>query len=110
MPWTDSVPNRAPADQMSSSGFNCTHISYLPGYAPMVECVYLDSGLGSDLPDLSSSTPIKYKSNESMILGAHFDSRGVRSHLPPPSNLAVAEPFAWSATVLWVPDGAWCGR
>lgn len=84
MPCTNSVPIPTPADQMSSYGFNCTHISYLPGYAPMVECFYLDSGLGSDNPDLSSSSPIEYKSNESMILGAHFDSRGVRSRLARP--------------------------
>ncbi|KAJ8292126.1 Leucine aminopeptidase 1 [Rhodotorula toruloides] len=63
-------------DQMSSYGFNCTHISYLPGYAPMVECVYLDSSLGSDDSHLRSASAIEYNANETMILGAHFDSRG----------------------------------
>ncbi|BGP03048.1 putative Aminopeptidase [Rhodotorula toruloides ATCC 204091] len=63
-------------DQMSSYGFNCTHISYLPGYAPMVECVYLDSALGLDDSDLDRSSSIEYNANETMILGAHFDSRG----------------------------------
>ncbi|BGP34945.1 hypothetical protein JCM10296v2_006769 [Rhodotorula toruloides] len=63
-------------DQMSTYGFNCTHISYLPGYAPMVECVYLDSALGPDDFDFSNSHSIKYEANETMVLGAHFDSRG----------------------------------
>ncbi|GEM10721.1 aminopeptidase [Rhodotorula toruloides] len=63
-------------DQMSSYGFNCTHISYLPGYAPMVECVYLESAFGSDDSDYRSSSSVQYRANETMVLGAHFDSRG----------------------------------
>lgn len=60
---------------MSSYGFNCTQLSYLTGFAPMVECVYRDSGLADDDDESGDS---KMRANETVVLGAHFDSRGVR--------------------------------
>ncbi|GAA5984483.1 hypothetical protein JCM10908_003369 [Rhodotorula pacifica] len=59
--------------QMSSYGFNCTQLSYLTGFAPMVECVYRDSGLAEQASDGSNVT---MRANETVVLGAHFDSRG----------------------------------
>ena len=58
---------------MSSYGFNCTQLAYLTGFAPMVECVYRDSGLADD-----EGGDSKMRANETVVLGAHFDSRGVR--------------------------------
>ncbi|GAA6064779.1 hypothetical protein JCM10212_004801 [Sporobolomyces blumeae] len=49
--------------QMSSYGFDCTRHSFLPDFAPMLECVYTRSGRGTE-------------ANETVVLGAHYDSRG----------------------------------
>jgi hypothetical protein len=58
---------------VSSYGFDCSQLSYLTGFAPMVECVYRDSGLADD-----EGGDSKMRANETVVLGAHFDSRGVR--------------------------------
>lgn len=52
------------AAQMRSYDFHCTPHSFLSGFSPMLECVYNRSGKGSD-------------ANETVVLGAHYDSRGV---------------------------------
>ncbi|GAA5844894.1 hypothetical protein JCM3766R1_004383 [Sporobolomyces carnicolor] len=49
--------------QMRSYDFHCTPHSFLSGFSPMLECVYNRSGKGSD-------------ANETVVLGAHYDSRG----------------------------------
>ncbi|GAA5889824.1 hypothetical protein JCM16303_006036, partial [Sporobolomyces ruberrimus] len=49
--------------QMRSYDFTCTPHVFLPGFSPMLECVYNRSGTGSS-------------SNETVVLGAHLDSRG----------------------------------
>ncbi|GAA5865198.1 hypothetical protein JCM3774_002168 [Rhodotorula dairenensis] len=60
--------------QMSSYGFDCTQLSYLTGFAPMVECIYRDSGLADEQDVIHDAS--KMRPNETVILGAHFDSRG----------------------------------
>ncbi|GAA5971635.1 hypothetical protein JCM8115_005890 [Rhodotorula mucilaginosa] len=57
--------------QMSSYGFDCSQLPYLTGFAPMVECVYRDSGLADD-----EGGDSKMRANETVVLGAHSDSRG----------------------------------
>ncbi|BGP57866.1 hypothetical protein JCM8202_001780 [Rhodotorula sphaerocarpa] len=54
--------------QMSSYGFDCRQLEYLTGFAPMVECVYRDSAMAAGVPDRFA--------NETVVLSAHFDSRG----------------------------------
>ncbi|GAA5939083.1 M28 family metallopeptidase [Sporobolomyces koalae] len=49
--------------QMRSYDFDCTPHSYLNGFSPMLECVYNRSGKGQT-------------ANETVVLGAHYDSRG----------------------------------
>lgn len=56
------------AAQMSSYGFDCRQLEYLTGFAPMVECVYRDSAMAAGVPDRFA--------NETVVLSAHFDSRG----------------------------------
>ncbi|GAA5995318.1 uncharacterized protein JCM10292_005098 [Rhodotorula paludigena] len=64
--------------QMQSYGFTCTQLSYLPSFAPMVECVYDESGLGDEylMTAPAINDEIRYDANETVILSAHFDSRG----------------------------------
>ncbi|GAA5839766.1 hypothetical protein JCM9279_005162 [Rhodotorula babjevae] len=64
--------------KMSSYGFTCAQLSYLPNLSPMVECVYDDSALGGDDGDDLSGKPtdIVYGANEMVVLSAHYDSRG----------------------------------
>ncbi|GAA6014772.1 hypothetical protein JCM11491_001977 [Sporobolomyces phaffii] len=50
--------------QMRSYDFTCTPHSFLNGFSPMLECVYNRSGKSSSV------------SNETVVLGAHYDSRG----------------------------------
>ncbi|GAA5825118.1 hypothetical protein JCM5353_006514 [Sporobolomyces roseus] len=47
--------------QMRSYDFHCTPHQFLPGFSPMLECVYARSGR---------------EVNETVVLGAHYDSRG----------------------------------
>lgn len=61
-PWSEL------AAQMSSYGFDCRQLEYLTGFAPMVECVYRDSAMAAGVPDRFA--------NETVVLSAHFDSRG----------------------------------
>lgn len=63
---------------MSAYGFNCTQLPFLTGFAPMVECVYRDSGLGNDDGDLVEASRFEMQADETVVLGAHFDSRGVK--------------------------------
>lgn len=65
---------------MQSYGFTCTQLSYLPSFAPMVECVYDESGFGNEylMTAPAFNDEIRYDANETVILSAHFDSRGVR--------------------------------
>jgi len=70
------------AAKMSSYGFTCKQLSYLPELSPMVECVYDDSALGGDEDDLNGKAKdIVYGANETVVLSAHYDSRGVRPRL-----------------------------
>ncbi|BGP42999.1 hypothetical protein JCM10449v2_007014 [Rhodotorula kratochvilovae] len=65
--------------KMSTYGFTCTQLAYLPSFAPMVECVYDESGLGEHRDDSYAASPvddITFGANETVVLSAHFDSRG----------------------------------
>lgn len=86
-----------PAAQMSTYGFDCTQLSYLTGFAPMVECIYRDSGRTDDRGEGAVHERPEMRSNETVVLGAHFDSRGVR-----PMPVSPADSIA--ATLPWRND------
>lgn len=79
-------------DEMSAYGFTCKQLSYMPSFAPMVECTYDDSALGdgddgagvatSSSGQEKAAREVKYSANETVVLSAHFDSRGVRPSTP----------------------------
>lgn len=52
----------ARAGQLTGFGLNCSQRHYLPGFAPLVTC------------EIAGTDP----SSGTFVLGAHFDSRGVR--------------------------------
>lgn len=54
--------------QLKGLGLNCTQRHYLPHFAPLVTC------------EIAGTDP----ASGTFVLGAHFDSRGVRSPLPIP--------------------------
>ncbi|GAA5914809.1 hypothetical protein JCM6882_007279 [Rhodosporidiobolus microsporus] len=76
-------------EKMSSYSFHCTPHSYLPSFSPMLECVYQNGGLGDELlaetgyvrdakwaAEALRDGGMRFRGNETVILGAHYDSRG----------------------------------
>ncbi|GAA6030785.1 hypothetical protein JCM8097_008875 [Rhodosporidiobolus ruineniae] len=86
------------AQKMSAYSFTCTPHQFLPSFAPMLECVYVNSGLGDQVlaedgyrrdervaaQALRDGEGMKYGKNETVILAAHYDSRGTFGSLTAP--------------------------
>lgn len=82
----------ASSEQMSSYSFTCHSHVFLPNLTPMLECIYDNSGLGdavglreghqkdeaSAKEYIAATTKRESTANETIILSAHYDSRGVR--------------------------------
>ncbi|GAA5824715.1 hypothetical protein JCM11251_005312 [Rhodosporidiobolus azoricus] len=108
-------------EQLSSYSFHCTPHSYLPGFSPLLECVYQNSALGGEklLDDTGYAREkrwaeealreggMRFEGNETVVLGAHYDSRGSFGYPTAPGAdddasgtalvLAVAREIAWSS-------------
>ncbi|BGP19535.1 hypothetical protein JCM10213_000135 [Rhodosporidiobolus nylandii] len=68
-------------EKMSSYSFTCTPHTFAPGFSPMLECVYDNSELGERVTletgyQRDYRRDIEFKANETVVLGAHYDSRG----------------------------------
>ncbi|GAA6018157.1 hypothetical protein JCM10207_006096 [Rhodosporidiobolus poonsookiae] len=77
-------------EKMRAYSFHCTSHSYLPNFAPMLECVYENSALGDERVGAETGYQRerwaaeeavrdggrRYGKNETVVLSAHYDSRG----------------------------------
>ncbi|GAA5853196.1 hypothetical protein JCM8547_000237 [Rhodosporidiobolus lusitaniae] len=79
-------------EKMRAYSFRCTPHTFLPHFTPMLECVYENSGLGDELlsradgytrdADVAAEALAdaqggrRYLGNETVVLAAHYDSRG----------------------------------